>query len=93
MVTVHGACSRLGTAGTVSDESLSEVTGQDGITVLLTSPTELSADRIDWRTDSGGFDINNDSTIDATELALDATLGTAIIPSARVYSSITLTPQ
>lgn len=58
----------------LSDESLSEVTGQDGITVLLTSPTELSADSIDWRTDSGGFDINNDSTIDATELALDATL-------------------
>lgn len=58
----------------LSDESLSEVTGQDGITVLLTSPTELSADSIDWRTDNGGFDINGDSTIDAAELALDATL-------------------
>lgn len=87
-----GAVLALGAAEPVlaltamSDDSLSQVAGQDGLTVVLESP-QLTAQSIEWTTDVGGFDPGggNDPSFEAS-LQLDGV-------SARTVDSVgNLTP-
>lgn len=57
----------------MSDDTLSEVTGQDGLTVIMNSDNSgLSADAIRWTNDVGGFDADGNAAISAAEAAYEA---------------------
>ncbi|MDF1637845.1 hypothetical protein [Alcanivorax jadensis] len=59
----------------MSDFSMSEVTGQDGLTVIMKSDNNgLSAESIGWTNDVDGFDADGNSTISAAEEAYEAKL-------------------
>lgn len=59
----------------LSDASLSEVVGRDGLTIIMETPNAgWSADMIGWRTDVDGFDADGDGTISTAEEAYEAHL-------------------